>query len=208
MFKMSFSPNNENAPLALIGTYDMASTAALLNIHRNMTAQLTMEEASGYTMLGVYAVHFVYVLSKELRKEFQYQPQLEVANNSKSGQNPKTNTAVLVLVDSRRPYPVVMYEYKPVVHQDSSRVDVEAIIEMLLQTHYCMRYYKLKVVLHCLTDLKTWHYFKISQDERTTKLKIIWWHKIDFDDELTEQQLVDRTKFIISVVPDVLSTLD
>ena len=42
----------------------ITTTTALLNKHRNMTLQVTMEETAGYTMLGIFAVHFAEVLSQ------------------------------------------------------------------------------------------------------------------------------------------------
>ena len=75
----------------------------------------------------------------------------------------------------------------------------------LLQAHYCMRYYNLQVVLHCLTDLKTRHYFKISQNKRTSILTIEWWHRIDGEDPITEQQLAEHTKFVVREVSELCS---
>ena len=93
-----------------------------------------------------------------------------------------------------------MYEYKPVVHQDPFRVDLLAMLEMLLQAHYRMRFYKIPVMLHCLTDLITWHYFKTSLNRSTSKFTIEWWHRIDGNDPLTDQELVEHTKFIVREV--------
>lgn len=152
---------------ALTNDYDMTATTALLNKHRKITVQVTLEETAGYTMLGIFAVHFADILSGELKGEYKYHPQLQVANNRKSGQNPSADTAILVLFAAKYLIPTVMYKYKPTIHPDLSRVDVLPMMEMLLQAHYCMRYYNLQVVLHCLTDLKTWHYFPKQKNINT-----------------------------------------
>ena len=70
---------------------------------------------------GVYAVYFAQVLSGELKKTFKCRPQYEIIDE-KSGQNPSTDTSIVLLMEET--YPVVMYEYKPVVHQDYFRIDI------------------------------------------------------------------------------------
>ena len=107
------------------------------------TFQITVEEVCGYAMLDIYGIHFVHVLTEELRKNFLYRPELEVAENSKSELNPRTDGAILTVVDS---------------------------------------------------------------DKGTSKLKIIWWHTIEA--KLTEEHLVDHTKFVVNVVSNTLSIPD
>ena len=99
-----------------------------------------------------------------------------------------------------------MYEYKPIVHPDPYGVDVQALMEMLLQAHYCLRAYGIPVILHCLTDLLVWHYFKLSLNSTTSKLTIEWWYNIKINSEtpLTVQQLEDHTRFPVSEVYQLL----
>lgn len=76
--------------------------------------------------------------------------------------------------------PVVVYEYKPAVHQDPERVNDCDLMEALLQASYCLRFYNVSQMIHCLTDLSTWHYFKVKRSTSSDKLmNIEWWHLID-----------------------------
>ena len=142
------------------------------------------------------------VLSQETCREFKYQAQFQVADNGKPGPNPSTDCALLLLVGSSQLVPTVMYEYKPTVHSDKMRVDSIALLEMLLQAHYCMRFYNTTVVLHCLTDLRTWFYFKTTLNSGG-KLNVRWWHQFESAAE-TEEELVEHSKFIVSEVSCIL----
>ena len=65
-----------------------------INRHRKKTINVTIEEAAGYTMLGIYAVNFSEILSEELSKVMMYWNQMMTANNKKRGQNPTSVPAV------------------------------------------------------------------------------------------------------------------
>lgn len=190
--------------MALTNDYNKSATTVLLNEHRRSTLKITLYEASGYTMLGLFAVYFSNVLSGELKKSFKYQPQYEVVDNEKSGQNPSTDTCIVLLMESctKDSIPVVMYEYKPIVNPDPSRMDVSALIEMLLQAHYCMRTHNLDTVLHCLTDLKSWYYYKIGFNKGTSNLSLKWWFKIEQEDVVSENQLEEHAKFLVGEVSE------
>ena len=84
--------------LANDNDYDLSANATLLNNHGRLTLDVTRSEASGYTMLGIFAVYFSDVLTAELNKGFRYVPQFEVADNEKSGQNPRTDTCIVLLM--------------------------------------------------------------------------------------------------------------
>ena len=73
---------------------------------------------------------------------------------------------MLLLVRSAQLVPIMMYEYKLIVNPDEMRVDANGLMEMFLQANYGMRYHKRKILLHCLTDLKTCLYFKITNSQR------------------------------------------
>ena len=96
-----------------------------------------------------------------------------------------------------------MYEYKPVVHQDYFRIDISAVIEVLLQAHYCMRYHKFDTVLHCLTDLRTWYYYKIRFNKGTSNLTLKWWFKIEQEGVVSENQLEEHAKFLVKEVSEL-----
>ena len=50
----------------VINLHYETATTVLLNEHRKSTLKITLYEASGYTMLGLFAVYFSNVLSGEL----------------------------------------------------------------------------------------------------------------------------------------------
>ena len=52
------NPHNPNTYKDLTVNYHMATTITLLSMHRAKTLQLTVEEPAGYTMLGIFGVHF------------------------------------------------------------------------------------------------------------------------------------------------------
>lgn len=54
--------------------------------------------------------------------------------------------------------PVVLYEYKPLVHTNPRAVSGRDLTELLIQGYYCFRKYEIDSCLLCLTDLHNWHY--------------------------------------------------
>ena len=168
----------------LIHDHSIATFVENVNHHRSKTLRLRLEETAGYTILRIQAGFFATVVSKELAKNFSYQNQYVVARNSNPGNNPSTDTAVLILNGNYKPK--IVYEYKPVVHHTMDGVDVLALTEALLQANYVLKYHKVTSVLQCLTDLEKWHYFKFCTS-RTTSLvmSIDWYHKVVQDSVLS-----------------------
>lgn len=58
--------------------------------------------------------------------------------------------------------PIVVYEYKPRVPSNLSDVNPMYFSELLLQAYYLKQYYSNPVV-HCLTDLHSFHYFYVEE---------------------------------------------
>ena len=124
MFKDNYTAVKE---VALTNGYEKTATTEILK-----TCKIFLFEASGYTMLCLFAVYFATVLSGELKKSIKYQPQYDVVDNENPSTDTSTSIVLFNLMESCTP--VVMYEYKPVVNPDPSRMDVSAIIEMLLHS--------------------------------------------------------------------------
>ena len=128
------------------------------------------------------------------------------ADNKKRGQNPTSDTAIIALLESSatpldpRKIPVVVYEYKPAVHQDPKRVNDCDLMEALLQASYCLRFYNIPQMIHCLTDLSTWHYFKVKRSTSSHKLNIEWWHLIDHTVSLNIEIVTKHAGFLITEV--------
>ena len=87
--------------------------------------------------------------------------------------NPSTDGAVVAvhqvmsLQSKKILMPVVIYEYKPLVHPVAP--NARDLVELLIQGFYCFHEYRIHACLLCLTDLHTWHYFKAKKD-----MKIEW----------------------------------
>ena len=119
--------------------------------------------------------------------------------------NPTSVTAIMLLESSATPFnykkiPVVVYEYKPVVHQDPRRVNGYDLMEALLQASYCLRFYNVPQIIHCLTYLSTWHYFKVKRSTSSHKLNIEWWHLIDHTFPLNMEIVTKHAGFLITEV--------
>ena len=158
-------------------------------------------------MLGIYAVNFSEILSEELSKVMMYWNQMMTANNKERGQNPTSDTAIIMLLESSatsldpKKIPVVVYEYKPAVHRDPERVNDCDLMEALLQASYCLRFYNVSQMIHCLTDLSTWHYFKVKRSISSDKLmNIEWWHLIDHTFPLNMEIVTKHAGFLITEV--------
>ena len=71
--------------------------------------------------------------------------------------------------------PLVLYEYKPIVDTRLMAVHPDHLMELFLQGYYCLCQYKLETVIHCLTDLQQWYYFKLKREH--TKLRCMWYNE-------------------------------
>ena len=78
----------------------MTKCDGTLNTITDLTGIKKNVEAAGYTMLGIYAVHFSEILSEELSKVMMYWNQMMTANNKKRGQNLTSDTAIIMLLES------------------------------------------------------------------------------------------------------------
>ena len=182
----------------------LETIADSINRHRIRTINVHVEEAAGYTMLGNYAVHFSEILSEELSEVMMYWNQMMTANNKKRGQNPTSDTAIIMLLKSSATFdpkkiPVVVYKYKPVVHSDPEVVNHYDLMEVLLQASYCLRFYDVPQIIHCLTDLSRWHYFKVKRST-SDKLNIEWWHLILHTFPLNKEIVREHAGFLTTEV--------
>ena len=178
-----------------------------VNKHKQKTYRLTLEEAAGYPMLGGHAVHFSEVLAEKLSQDIVAWNQMMVAKNSKPGQNPTSDAAVIMLLqNSDNPLvpikiQVVVYEYKPKVSQKPSKVEISHLVEALLQAFYILRFYNIRKIIHCLTDLTTWHYFKVEESATSSdKMDIKWWHVINYTFPLDIESVTDHAGFLVTEV--------
>ena len=137
------------------------------------------KEASGIPLLGTTLIAFVALLSE--RGGTAYKMDMEfpvVVLTRKRGQKPSCDSAITAITSVNLPVnlPVILYEYKPTVHPDPLIVNPDHLMELFLQGCYCLWQYELESIVHCLTDLDSWHYFKLKKEDG--KVGCQWCHSI------------------------------
>lgn len=116
-----------------------------------------------------------------------------VARNSNPRTNPSADTAVVIINGKYKPQ--ILYKYKQVVHHTMDGIDVLALAEVLLQATHCARFHRVPSLLHCLTDLETWHYFTFC-----TSTGITWYHKVVHNSNLSSSDIQTHLEFLVTVV--------
>lgn len=175
----TFPPESGWEDHILKGNHKIAEFMECISIHWKETVNVTVEEAAGYTILGMLVMKFVTVLQHEQsNSSYKCHPQRVVARNS----NPASTDSCIIIVTSLFNVSVtsyislVLYEYKPSVNTAVLMIDPKFLIELFMQAYYVMRYEKQKMVLACLTDLFCWYYFMLKLTD--SKLEVVWYHKL------------------------------
>ena len=139
--------------------------------------ELHYKEACGIPLLGVFVAHLAKTLTDTTSFEILADMEFSVVTHKlKSGVKPASDAAMVVaLVYAVKP--VLLYEYKPVVDPRVDRIERKALIEVLLQGFYCLYQHNVTTVIHCLTDLSQWYYFKLEK-EKPSNMKIVWFQSI------------------------------
>jgi hypothetical protein len=70
----------------------------------------------------------------------------------------------------------MLFEYKPVVDLRPDAVNQGNIMEVLIQVFYCLSQRNVHSIVHCLTDLTAWHYFKFLRRDKCQGIE--WSHTI------------------------------
>ena len=167
------SPTSSTSKLATV-----KQAAAIMMSEHSSFLELTIKEASGGPGLGIFLMVMVAALNEKVDGwSFRADMEYEVLVNSYQGQNPASDAAVAAIATTRgdkKHTPIILFEYKPSVH--SSFTNVDHLMEVLIQSFYCMTYHKVDSILHCLTDLTVWHYFKFKKNDQ--HLEIEWFRTI------------------------------
>lgn len=153
--------------------------------HLETSHNVTVEEDPGYLLLGDLITTFAQVLKMEFKSNFRYHAQRKVCMNQNKGRNPSTDGAIILRLVQAAPIKFlskVLYEYKPVINQNILAVNPAFLIELFLQTFYVMKYENTSEVIGCLTDLRTWHYFKLISIH-SQYITISWYHKVELNYE-------------------------
>ena len=176
-------------------TIDTTDILKVLLCHCLKTIQVGIEEAAGYVLLGILLGFFADCLTKILVEPYNFHNQHLVASNSNPGQNLTTDAAIVSIIQPRiggRYWKTkVIYEYKTAIHPDITRVEVKYIMELMLQAYYVKNYENISTVIACLTDMKTWHYFKLSRNNDNGSMIISFQRDIEFNLPLVPQSQVN-----------------
>ena len=134
-------------------------------------------------------------LTKILIEPYNFHNQHLVASNSNPGQNLTTDAAIVSIIQPRiggRYWKTkVIYECKTAIHPDITRVEVKYIMELMLQAYYVKNYENISTVIACLTDMKTWHYFKLCRNYDNGSMIISFQRDIEFNLPLVPQSQVN-----------------
>ena len=156
-------------------SHDFTTFLLCLNLFFKRSLEIGHEESAGYPILATILIYFTTFLSSELNEEYIFHNQHTVAKNSKRGANPSTDAALVALQTMASSglscRTKVIYELKHAVNQTLPLVEPKYLIEVFLQAYYVMQYEKLKELLACLTDLTTWHYFKLTFANHTLEIE-------------------------------------
>ena len=140
----------------------------------NFTLDITVSEAGGYPLLGLFLLFLRRRLADKVgdpNLKVYVHHQTTVWTNSKRSQDPSTDallmfvpiedadanavsspdSPVMSLVDENR-VSLVFYEYKPRVSIETS-VDMAQMCELFIQAFYSLQHFQLGECIFCLTDM-------------------------------------------------------
>ena len=164
----------------------------------NYFLHFRIKEASGIPLFGTTLLAFAKLLSGE---GTLYKVDMEfpvVLHTRKRDQKPSCDGTISAVASVNLPVnlPVILYEYKPTVHPDPLIVNPDHLMELFLQGCYCLWQYELQSIVHCLTDLNSWHYLKLKKEGGGGKVGSQWCHSIPKNIDIDSH--VARLKLFIS----------
>ena len=95
-----------------------------------------------------------------------------VVDKLKPGVKPACDAAVVAIVDGNEK-PVVLFDYKPTVHPRKEVLVRQDLMEVLIQGYYSLYQHGVSSIVHCLTDLEQFDYFKMEK-AGTRKMRRSW----------------------------------
>ena len=158
---------------------DYTAPSPELSIPETVEANLKMmelreREACGLPILGSFTIALVEGL-EQLERSWCFYATMEfpvIVEKIKSGVKPACDAAVVAIVDGSKK-PLVLFEYKPVVHTRKYSLGRQDLMEVLIQGYYCLYQHDVSSIVHCLTDLEQFYYFKMEKAEMR-KMRISW----------------------------------
>ena len=164
---------------------------------------LRIREAAGIPLLG-YCMTSLCETLNELKKDqrFRVHSEYPVVKEGKNQSAPFSShiTITATATDNQEEMrPIFLCEYKPVVDPNCSDVPVNDLLEAFVQGYYCLRSRKMESILHCITDLSRWHYFKLCYVRQC--LKIEWTKTFIYDQPIPRAEDVKgHYSYLISVL--------
>ena len=130
------------------------------------TYNLVEHEADGYSLLSILG----FCLATEFENQypdmnFYYHSQILV---TKPGMNPSADGGIII---NGLKIPIMIFVYKCHTSHSLGSVFMADIVELLLQSYYCIKYYNLSSIVSCLTNLDQWHIFLFMYEEGQLKVK-------------------------------------
>ena len=145
----------------------------------NMT-RLHEKEACGVPLLGAFVTHLAGELTRTTSGNVFFSSDMEfpvVKHKLKPGACDGAIRAVVHVRVQRKENPILLFEYKPVVDPRLQSVERHHLMELLIQGYYCLHQHTVPTLIHCLTDLSQWYYFKLDK-ATPCKLKVAWYRSI------------------------------
>lgn len=106
------------------------------------------------------------------------------------------DSALVAIVNGSLPIYVV--EYKPRIPADLEDVEPSHLSEVFLQAFYLRKMYK-HTILHCLTDLKDFHYFLMTDHPSSKKMKIEKYFSVHCNIS-NQVELLDHLRFLCNIL--------
>ena len=163
------------------------------------------KKASGVPLLGTFILHISGLLNKAI-SGCRFSSDMEfvlIKENVKVGMKPACDVAIVHEVDR----PVLLVEYKPKLDTRCGFVETNQLMEVMIQAYYCLYQHPVTSVIHCLTDLQQWWYFKVDK-ERPRKLKVAWFKSINEPGSpfefLPAINIASHFNFLCPVIKDLL----
>lgn len=169
----SYEDEKSNATLdSTANSYELYKT--IVEKHEAVTLHITTKETSGILSLGI----FMLCVQEEMQK---LQPTVRCKVDYAPSVHPErkhaADSALLYSSVNTEMTPCFVVEYKPRVANDLRDQEPFHLTEVFLQAFYLRRKGHKHPILHCLTDLKDFHYFLITDTKHPAKLVLeTYWY--------------------------------
>lgn len=200
-FSTSYTPPNPPPPTSKVTPQLVSSMKFIDEKYASLMADVRSSKACGIPLLGTFALYLADALTdtdQTLKVVMEF---AVIKDKVKVGAKPSCDGAIAAIVSNTK-IPILLFEYKPVVDTRWDHVDQHSLMETLIQGYYCLHQYKVHSVVHCLTDMFQWYYFKLER-VRSSKLKVAWYHCISE----RNLNLPTHVDFLQPIVTDVLRAL-